>query len=112
MYLETIYVLSKELPIVRAVDIAQHMGFSKPTISEWMGKLREGGYITIDGNSITLSETGLQVAKKVYERHVILQDLLEIIGVSREVAEEDACRIEHYISDETFEALRAHCQKI
>ena len=107
MYLETIYVLSQENETVRAVDIATRMGYSKPTISEWMSKLVEAGYVQIDNAHISLTAAGLQVAERVYERHVVLEDFLNKLGVNPEQAEEDACRIEHYISDETFQALKA-----
>ncbi|MBQ9068723.1 MAG: metal-dependent transcriptional regulator [Eggerthellaceae bacterium] len=112
MYLETIHVLSQEQEMVRAVDIASRMGFSKPTISEWMHKLVDGGYVQIDGSSITLTESGLEVATKIYERHTVLEDFLKKLGVQAEVAEEDACRIEHYISDETFEAIKRHSETL
>lgn len=109
MYLETIHVLSQKQPIVRSVDIAQEMGYSKPTISEWMGKLSKEGYVSIEsGGNVALTEKGLEIATKIYERHVILEELFEKLGVTHEVAAEDACRVEHYISDETFEALRKH----
>ncbi len=112
MYLETIHVLSQDHDIVRAVDIATHMGYSKPTISEWMHKLVDGGYVHIDGSSITLTDAGRSVAEKIYERHQVLEGFLKRIGVQAEVAEEDACRIEHYISDETFNALRGHAESL
>lgn len=108
MYLETIHVLSKKQDVVRAVDIAQYMGYSKPTISEWMGKLLDAGYVNIDNGHVSLTEAGLAVAEKIYERHVLLQGFLAKLGVDEDVAEEDACRIEHYISDETFQALKKH----
>lgn len=108
MYLETIYVLSRERDVVRAVDIANRMSFSKPTISEWMGKLSEGGYVTIDNGAIHLTGEGLAIAQKVYERHVTLEEFLQKMGIDRKTAEEDACRIEHYISDSTFEAIKAY----
>ena len=107
MYLEDIYVLSQKLDIVRPVDLAKKMGFSKPTISEWMGKLRDQGYVEPDnGTGLHLTEKGETVAKSVYERHVVLCHLFELIGVTPETAEEDACRVEHYISDETFDAIK------
>lgn len=107
MYLETIYVLSKKQSLVRSVDIAQEMGYSKPTISEWMGKLGREGYLTIEtGGNVVLTEKGLEIASKIYERHTALEKLFKNLGVDPEIAAEDACRIEHYISDETFEALR------
>ena len=109
MYLETIHVLKEEKGSVRAVDIANRMGYSKPTISEWMSKLSKQGLIKpYTGREIELTPEGEKIASKVYERHVLLTKLLENIGVTAETAEEDACRIEHYISDETFEALKNH----
>lgn len=109
MYLETIHVLALEKGAVRAVDIANKMGYSKPTISEWMNKLRKEGYIDPEqGRNIVLTEKGEAIASKIYERHVVLTKLFESIGVSTETASEDACRVEHYISDETFAALKAH----
>jgi Mn-dependent DtxR family transcriptional regulator len=109
MYLETIYVLNMKHGFVRSVDIANEMGYSKPTISEWMGKLQDNGYIIKrpDGG-IELTEAGLETAKSVYEKHELLTNLFESIGVSPETASDDACRVEHYISDETFEALKKH----
>ena len=106
MYLETIHVLSQQQDVVHAVDIARHMGFSKPTISEWMVKLVDAGYVNNDDGHISLTDAGLEVATKVYARHLVLADVLKKIGVSDDVAEEDACRIEHYISDETFNAFK------
>ncbi|MBQ9020765.1 MAG: metal-dependent transcriptional regulator [Eggerthellaceae bacterium] len=106
MYLETIHVLSQQQDVVHAVDIARHMGFSKPTISEWMVKLVDAGYVNNDDGHISLTDAGLEVATKVYARHLVLEDVLKKIGVSDDVAEEDACRIEHYISDETFNAFK------
>lgn len=109
MYLETIYLLHQESRIVRAVDIASRMGFSKPTISEWMQKLSSAGYVEIEHNgNITLTDEGLTEARRIYGRHVVLAELFVRIGISPKTADEDACRVEHYISNETFEALKAH----
>lgn len=108
MYLETIHVLSQEQEFVRAVDIANRMGFSKPTISEWMNKLVDAGYVQNENGHISLTAEGLKIATRVYERHVVLEDFLKKLGVSENVAEEDACRIEHYISDTTFDALKKY----
>ena len=109
MYLETIFVLSQKGNPVRSIDISEHMGYSKPSVSRAMGLLKEGGYITIDKESfITLTDSGLEVAEKIYERHTILSNLLVALGVSPETAAEDACRIEHAISDESFEAIKQH----
>ena len=113
MYLEDIYVLSLKLDVVRPVDLAKKMGFSKPTISEWMGKLRDQGYVEPDnGTGLHLTEKGESLAKSIYERHVVLCQLFELIGVSPETAEEDACRVEHYISDETFSCMKTYFEKM
>ena len=111
MYLETIYVLLKEKNHVRSVDVAEHMGYSKPSISRAMGLLKNGGFIEIapDG-AIILTETGIAVAEKIYERHTLLSQLLISLGVTPETAAEDACRLEHAISDESFEAIKRHMQ--
>ena len=111
MYLETIYMLHLESERVQAVDIARKMGFSKPTISEWMGKLRRTGLVEIEGGNITLTPEGEKAAAKIYERHVTITQILKGIGVSEKTAEEDACRIEHYISDETFDRLKEQLAK-
>ena len=113
MYLEDIYVLSQELDVVRPVDLAKKMGFSKPTISEWMGKLRDQGYVEPDnGTGLHLTPKGEAIAKSVYERHVLLCQLFAHMGVSPETAEEDACRVEHYISNETFECMKKYFDKV
>jgi Mn-dependent DtxR family transcriptional regulator len=108
MYLETIYLLHQRKTPVRAVDIAAEMGYSKPTISEWMGKLRDGGYVTVEDGGIELTKQGRDLASKIYERHVLLTELLQSAGVDAETAAQDACRLEHYISDTTFECLKNH----
>lgn len=111
MYLETIHVLYKKNGHVRSIDVSEHMGYSKPSVSRAMGLLKEGGYIAIDKEGlITLTDSGLEVAQKIYERHTILSTLLVALGVSPETAAEDACRIEHAISDESFEAIKKHAQ--
>ena len=109
MYLETIYVLLKKNGHVRSIDVAEHMGYSKPSISRAMGLLRAGNFIEVapDG-AITLTPAGASVAEKIYERHTLLSKLLVTLGVSPETAAEDACRLEHAISDESFEAIKAH----
>lgn len=112
MYLETIHVLQQKQEQVHAVDIARARGFSKPTISEWMGKLRKRGLVAVESGKITLTQEGERIAEKVYERHVAISELLRSMGVSEETAEKDACRIEHYISDETFDCLKQHLAKI
>ena len=111
MYLETIHVLLKQNGHVRAVDVAEHMGYSKPSISRAMGLLKRGGFIEIapDG-AITLTASGTEVAEKIYERHTLLSQLLVQLGVSPETAAEDACRLEHAISDESFQAIKRHVE--
>lgn len=109
MYLETIYVLSKTNSHVRSIDISEHMGYSKPSISRAMSILKQDGYILVDSDGfITLSDTGRSVAEKIFERHTLLSGILMRLGVSPEVAADDACKIEHAISDESFEAIKRH----
>ena len=106
MYLETIYVLKKEKPHVRSIDICEHMGFSKPSVSRAVGLLRTGGYIITDESGyISLTDKGQEVAEKIYKRHNVLTEFLTGIGVSEKNAALDACKIEHHISDETFLAI-------
>lgn len=109
MYLETILILSKEKSEVHAIDVSEYMGFSKPSVSRAMGILKNANYIEVakDG-AITLTNEGSAIANKIYERHQILTSLLINLGVSEKTASEDACKIEHDISDETFEAIKAH----
>ena len=112
MYLETIHVLLKKNGQVRSVDVSEHMGYSKPGVSRAMGLLKAGDYIRIDKDGyITLTETGLEVANKIYERHTLLTQLLITLGVCPETAAEDACKIEHAISDESFLAIKKHVEK-
>ena len=107
MYLETILRLSKQSPYVRAIEISAFMGYSKPSVSRAMGLLRDQGYITVDeGGAIELTESGRRIAEKIYERHKTLTGILVQIGVDEETAAEDACRLEHYISDTSFQALK------
>lgn len=109
MYLETIYILSKKSSSVRSVDVGEYMGFSKPSVSRAVGILKKGGYVTADPDGLlSLTDTGLTIARKIYERHTMLTDFLIRLGVSRETAAEDACKMEHDISDETFEAMKRH----
>lgn len=106
-YLETILILSKRIPYVRSIDIVNELGFSKPSVSVAMKKLRESGEIIMDDNGyISLTESGMAIASKVYERHTVLSSLFERLGVSEETAADDACRVEHVISDETFDRLK------
>ena len=109
MYLETIYTLSKKSSCVRSIDVAEHMGYSKPSISRAIGLLKQGGYVTMDKDSfLQLTDTGLATARKVFERHTILSQFLISLGVTPETASEDACKIEHVISDETLAAIKRH----
>lgn len=106
-YLEAILMLSKKLPVVRAVDIANELEFKKSSVSIAMKNLREKKYITVtDAGYIYLTEEGMEIAERIYERHTVLKDFFISIGVDAEIAQEDACRIEHFISNESFEALR------
>lgn len=112
MYLETILVLSKTQQNVRSLDIARYMHYSKPSISRAMGILRNAKYIAVDDSGyITLTNSGREIAEKIYERHIVLSSVLESIGVDKETASEDACRIEHVISDKSFEALKKSLSK-
>lgn len=112
MYLETIWVLTQQKSGVRAIDVGEYMGYSKPSVSRAMGLLRNGGYITVaaDG-AILLTESGESLAKKIYERHTLLTEFLMLLGVSPETASEDACKIEHHISDESFDAITKHVKE-
>lgn len=109
MYLETILMLSKRGGNVRSIDIVKEMNFSKPSVSNAMKNLREGEFVNVDGEGyITLTDSGREIAEKIYERHMVLTDCLIRLGVDKEVATEDACKIEHDISDETFDAIKRH----
>ena len=109
MYLETILVLSMDKPMVRSIDVAEHMKYSKPSVSRAVGILKSHGYITVgDDGSLNLTASGREIAEKIYERHTVLSECLMNIGISETTATEDACRIEHVISDETFNAIKAH----
>ena len=108
MYLETILVLSEKSKRVRAIDICDYMGFSKPSVSRAIGLLKSGGYVTADSDGhLTLTDSGMGVARKMYERHKLLTSFLKSLGVSEDTASSDACKIEHHISDESFEAIKA-----
>lgn len=112
MYLETILQLQQRQGNVRSVDISEYMGYSKPSISRAVGLLKNGGYINVDSDGlITLTDSGLEIAQKIYERHTVLTQLLIRLGVSPETAAADACKIEHDLSDETFEALKNHARQ-
>ena len=109
MYLETIYVLSKTLSAVRSLDIAEYMGYSKPSISRAVGLLRKAEYISVDEfGYITLTDTGKEVAEKIYDRHTTLTKMLMLLGVDEETASADACKMEHAISDKSFAAIKEH----
>ena len=106
-YLEAILVLTQKNGQVRSIDVAHYTGFSKPSISRAVGLLRDNGYVSIDQNGLLgLTESGMQIATSIYERHTVLSDLFERLGVPDDVAAEDACRIEHVISDESFAAIK------
>lgn len=109
MYLETIYILSQKSSSVRSIDVGDYMGFSKPSVSRAVGILKKGGYVVMDKDGyLSLTDSGLEVAKKIFERHTTLTDFLVRLGVDKNTAVEDACKMEHDISDETFEALKRH----
>lgn len=106
-YLETIFMIRKRAGTCRSVDVASELGYSKPTVSVMMKNLRENGYIRIDeGGELILTEPGMEIALRMFERHEIISKVLMIMGVSEETARKDACKIEHDISDETFEAIK------
>ena len=108
-YLECILKLSKQRPVVRSIDIANDMNYSKPSISVAMKNLRLNGYINVDESGfITLTDSGMEIASNIYDRHLILRKWLEFLGISPEIAEQDACKIEHVISSESFEAIKKH----
>ena len=112
MYLETIYILSQKSSSVRSIDVGDYMGFSKPSVSRAVGILKKGGYVVmVKDGYLSLTDSGLEVAKKIYERHTTLTDFLVRLGVDKNTAVEDACKMEHDISDETFEALKRHANK-
>lgn len=107
-YLESILVLQEQCGQVRSIDIVNRLGYSKPSVSIAMKKLRESGYISMSPDGlITLNDSGLEVARKVYSRHQVITELFRMMGVSEETAAEDACRVEHDLSQETFERIRA-----
>ena len=107
MYLETIYMLSQTMDTVRSIDVVEHMGYSKPSVSRAIGILKSGGYVEMaEDGSLTLTESGHSVAEQIYERHTILTECLVRLGVDREIAAEDACKMEHVISDESMAALK------
>ena len=109
MYLETIYVLCQKKSVVRSIDIAEYMNYSKPSVSRAVGNLKRENYISVDKDGyITLTDDGLALAQKIYERHTFLTSLLVKLGVAEETAAADACRLEHAISDESFQAIKRY----
>lgn len=107
MYLETIYVLSKKSSLVRSVDVAEHMGYSKPSVSRAVGLLKSAGFVVMDSDgALHLTDSGCEIAEKIYERHSVLTEFLVSLGVDKETALEDACKMEHDISDESLEAIK------
>lgn len=112
MYLEAIHVLSKSGKPVRSIDVAEYLGLSKPSVSRAIGVLREGGYVVYDENKyLILTESGRDMAEKIYERHTILTKLLTHLGVKEELAAEDACKLEHAISDTSLDAIKSFLEK-
>ena len=113
MYLETIYRLTKTRPDVRAIDVCEHMGFSKPSVSRAIGLLRAGGFVTVDDNGhLSLTDQGRRVAERTFECHTLLKSLFVRLGVDEETADADACKIEHHISDQTLSALKRYLSEI
>ena len=112
MYIETIYRLSQESNFVRSIDVAENMGYSKPSVSRAVSLLKQGGYLLMDRDGLlTLTDAGRAVAKKIFERHTVLSGLLVSLDVSEEVAVQDACKIEHVISDESFAAIKRYLKR-
>ena len=112
MYLETILILTEKNPHVRSIDVCEYKGFSKPSVSRAIGLLKNGGYVNVDGDGyLSLTDEGKSVAQKMYDRHRLLTIFLTSLGVSEETASADACKIEHHISDESFEAIKKAVQK-
>lgn len=113
MYLETILILSKSQPMVRSMDVAAYMNYSKPSISRAIGILKKEGYVNMDPDgALTLTTEGRTIAESIYERHVLLTEFLVYLGVDPKIASEDACKMEHDISPETFEAMKRHAKSI
>ena len=112
MYIETIYLLSKTSAHVRAIDVCAYMGFSKPSVSRGMSVLKKEGFVFSDDDGfLFLTDSGLEIALKIYERHTIVAKILVALGVDRNIAEEDACRIEHILSDESFDAIKKYAHE-
>ena len=112
-YFETIYMLKQKNGFVRAIDVVNELGFSKPTVSVAMKKFRENGFVTVDEEGhIDLTDAGLAIAQKTFEQHTVLSQMLMLLGVDEETALEDACRMEHGLSDASFEAMKKHLEKV
>ena len=112
MYIESIFVLSQKSNTVRAIDVCEYMGYSKPSVSRALGLLKDGGYVVSDKNGfLTLTDAGREVAERMYSRHTLITEFLVRLGVPQDVATEDACKIEHVLSDESFEAIKNHAEK-
>lgn len=112
MYLESIYVLCKSKSSVRSVDVAEHMNYSRASVSRGVGLLKKQGYVEMDADGfITLTAEGTEMAEKIFERHTVITNILIAMGIDAQIAAEDACRIEHVISEETFNGLKAHYEK-
>ena len=112
MYIESIYVLNKKMGNVRSIDVCEHLGYSKPSVSRAMSRLKKGGFVEADNNGyLTLTDAGREIAEKMYQRHTVLSELLISISVSEKTACEDACKIEHHISDESFNAIKKYLEK-
>lgn len=112
MYLETILILSQKTGFVRSLDVAEYMGYSKPSVSRAVGLLKSGGYLTMEPDGgLVLTETGRATAEKIYERHRVLTKMLTLLGVDEATAADDACKMEHVISGTTFDAIKAHMKK-
>ena len=112
MYLEAILVLSKQNGFVRSIDVSEYLGYSKPSVSRALGILRSGEYIVVDKDgAITLTDSGRAIAEKIFERHTVLTKMLLKLGVSEETAAADACKMEHAVSDESFQAIKRHASQ-
>ncbi len=112
MYLETIYILSLSKNYIRAIDVGEHLGYSKPSVSRAMSILKKNGYVTVDTDgAISLTESGMEIAKTMYMRHTVLTKMLMQLGVDEETATKDACRMEHVISEQSFAAIQKHLEQ-
>ena len=111
MYLETIYILSQTKSYVRAIDVGEYLGYSKPSVSRAMSILKKDGYVLVDGDgALTLTQSGMEIAQTMYTRHTVLSEMLMRLGVDEKTAAEDACRIEHVISETSFSAVQKHLE--